>query len=108
MVRFEVLEVSLDLVRSLRRPVERLRSRDRCLCDQVRRAASSVPMNIAEGNRRLGGDRLHHFRIAAGSAEELRTALRMALAWGDLAEDDLAEALRLLDRIQAMTWRLTH
>jgi four helix bundle protein len=105
---FDALEVSLDLVRSLRRPLERLRSRDRSLCDQVRRAASSVPMNLAEGRRRSGGDRLHHFRIAAGSAEELRTALRVALAWGDLQPAEVSEALRLLDRILAMTWRLTH
>jgi four helix bundle protein len=105
---FDALEVSLDLVRSLRRPVERLRVRDRSLCDQVRRAASSVPMNLAEGRKRSGGDRLHHFRIAAGSADELRTALRVAVAWGDLDPGDLAEALKLLDRLLAMTWRLTH
>jgi four helix bundle protein len=105
---FDALEVSLDLVRSLRRPLERLRSRDRCLCDQVRRAASSVPMNLAEGRRRSGADRLHHWRIAAGSAEELRTALRVALAWGDLQPAEVAETLRLIDRVLAMTWRLTH
>jgi four helix bundle protein len=105
---FDALEVSLDLVRALRRPLVRLRSRDRCLCDQVRRAASSVPMNLAEGRRRSGADRLHHFRIAAGSADEVRTALRVAVAWGDLDLGELAEALRLLDRLLAMTWRLTH
>jgi four helix bundle protein len=108
MVRFEVLEVSLDLVRSLRRPVERLRVRDRVLWEQIRAAAISVPLNLAEGNRRLGGDRLHHFRIAAGSVEEARTALHVALAWGDLQADDISEALQLLDRLAAMAWRLTH
>jgi four helix bundle protein len=108
MVRFEVLEVSLDLVRSLRLPVERLRVRDRGLWEQIRAAASSVPLNLAEGNRRTRGDRLHHFRIAAGSADELRAALRVALAWGDLDPRELGEALRLVDRVLAMTWRLTH
>src|SRR5262245_21203634 len=42
----------------------------------MRAAAGSVPLNLAEGNLRLGADRLHPFRIAAGSAAELRTALR--------------------------------
>jgi hypothetical protein len=60
------------------------------------------------GRRRCGADRLHHWRIAAGSAEELRTALRVALAWGDLQAAEVSEAPGLLDRILAMTWRLTH
>ena len=105
---FQTLEVSLDLVRSLRRPVERLRGRDRGLSDQIRRAASSVSLNLAEGRRRSGADRLHHWRIAAGSAEEVRIALRVALAWGDLQSAEVSEALQFLDRLLAMAWRLTH
>jgi hypothetical protein len=35
-------------------------------------------------------------------------ALRVALAWGDLAEAEVPEALLLLDRLLAMAWRLTH
>jgi four helix bundle protein len=47
-------------------------------------------------------------RIAAGSAEEVRTALRLAAAWGDLQQEAIEPALRLVDRIIAMLWRLTH
>jgi four helix bundle protein len=64
-------------------------------------------LNVAEGNRRSGKDRLHHFRIAAGSAEEVRTALRVAAAWGDLQEPAMAEPLRLLDRVLGMLWSLS-
>jgi four helix bundle protein len=105
--RFDALEVSLDLVRSLRLPLERIRCRDRMLHDQVRSAASSIPLNLAEGSRRSGKDRLHFFRIAAGSAAELRAALRVAIVWGDLREDTLADAFDLLDRVRAMLWGLT-
>ena len=105
---FQALELSLDLVRSLRRPVERLRVRNRSLSEQIRRAASSISLNLAEGRRRSGADRVHHWRIAAGSAEEVRTALRVALAWGDLPSAEVSEALQLLDRLLAITWRLTH
>jgi four helix bundle protein len=105
---FEALEVSLDLVRSLRRPLERIRIRDRSLSEQIRRAASSIPLNLAEGRKRAGADRPHSWRIAAGSAAELRAAIRVALAWGDIQEPDVSEALELLDRILAMLWRLTH
>jgi four helix bundle protein len=57
-----------------------------------------VPLNLAEGRRRVGKDRLHHFRIAAGSADELRVALLVARAWGDLGAGDVRQAFALLDR----------
>jgi four helix bundle protein len=87
--------------------VERLRSRDRALSEQIRRAASGISLNLAEGRRRCGADRLHSWRIAAGSAEEVRAALRVAAAWGDLAAAEVSEAIVLLDRLLAMLWRLT-
>jgi hypothetical protein len=33
---------------------------------------------------KLPQDRLHHYRIAAGSAAEIRFHLAMAVAWGDV------------------------
>jgi four helix bundle protein len=72
----------------------------------MRRAASSVALNLAEGNRRTGQDRLQFFRIAAGSAAEVRAALEVALAWGYIDAAPLAETE--LDRVLAMVWRLTH
>jgi four helix bundle protein len=104
---FDALEVSLELIRSLPRAITLLRERDPQLHRQIRAAASSVPLNLAEGRRRVGKDRLHHFRIAAGSADELRVALLIARAWGDLEARDVGEALLLLDRLLAMLWRLT-
>jgi hypothetical protein len=53
-------------------------------------------------------DRRHHWRVAAGSANEVYTTLRVAVAWGKLQQSEVDEALRLLDRVLAMTWRLTH
>jgi four helix bundle protein len=106
-MRFEVLEVSIDAIRVLRQPLESLRSRDPDLFRQIRKAASSVPLNISEGNRRSGRDRLHHFRVAAGSAAEVITALRVAAAWGDIQEQAMAEAMRMLDRLLGMLWGLT-
>ena len=105
---FEVLQVAVQLVGALRAPVEGLARRDRNLADQVRRAASSVALNVSEGNRRCGKDRLHLFRIAAGSAAEVRTALDVAEAWGHLDGGVLGDARALLDRELAMLWRLTH
>ena len=108
MASFHVLEVSVALIECLKQPLKTLRSRDANLYRQIRTAASSIALNIAEGNRRQGLDRLHCFRIAAGSAEEVRTALRVAAAWGDLAGDAATQAFQCLDRILAMLHRLTH
>jgi four helix bundle protein len=104
---FQALELSIDLIRSLRGPVEALRSRDPGLHRQIRAAASSVALNLGEGNRRQGADRRHFFRIAAGSGEEVRVALRVAEAWGDLQAPAIAEALRIVDRLLSMLWGLT-
>jgi four helix bundle protein len=107
-MRFEALEISISVIRALRDPVARLEQKDRELARQIRTAASSVPANLAEGRRRAGMDRRHHWRIAAGSADEVHTTLRVAVAWGKLQQSEVDEALRLLDRVLAMTWRLTH
>lgn len=104
--KFEVYEVALELVAALRPMVDGLKQRDGALADQLRRAASSVVLNLAEGNQRVGRDRLHHFRIAAGSAAEVKAVLKLAAAWGYVHGSLRAEAE--LDRVRAMLWRLTH
>ena len=101
-----VYGAALGLVSALRPVLGELLKSDRSLADQLRRAASSVVLNIAEGNRRTGKDRLHFFRIAAGSAAEARAALEVARAWGMVGAAPVAEAE--LDRVLAMLWRLTH
>ena len=94
--------------RSRNRSSDRSRNRNHDLHSQARRAASSVSLNIAEGRRRSGKDRQHFFRIAAGSADELRTALRIAIAWGYVASAEIDPALQRIDRVLAMLWRMTH
>ncbi len=105
---FQVLDVALELVSALRVPVAAIAAKDADLARQLRRSASSIPLNIGEGNQRRGGDRAHHFRIAAGSAAETVAALRVAQAWGYAEPASLEAAFALCDRVRAMLWRLTH
>ena len=102
--RFDVLETALQAIQELRPLVARIRDRD--LTEQIRDAASSVALNIAEGNRSHGGHRTERLSTAAGSTSEVRTALRVAVAWGHFTEADAASAEALLDRVAAMLFRL--
>ena len=105
---FHVYEVAKELARASRSLIERIEKRDRPLADQARRAIQSVILNVREGNRRVGRDRLHGFRIAAGSADELVGALDVAEVMGYLAAADLAAPFALADRVLAMLYRLAN
>ena len=69
---------------------------DMDLKGQMRRAAVSIPSNIAEGYEKGSAkDSVKFYRIAKGSAGELRTQLLLCKMAGDLPPatcDDLLEA----------------
>ena len=98
--------VGLDLIRALRPVVGQLRKYSAEAADQVERAASSIVLNIAEGDRRSGRDPRRFFAMAHGSAGEIRGALDVADAWG--WEIDAGYARVLLDRELRLLWGLTH
>ena len=103
---FVVYNVSLELVREIAPIVPVIKKHDRDLADQLRRAATSVVLNINDGSGRAGGDRRRSFEIAAGSAREVLAALDTCAAWGWIVADQPAR--ELVDRVLAMLWRLTH
>jgi len=78
------------------------------IADQIIRSASSVPANLAEGAGRSGRDRLHHYRIAHGSAKEVDTHLRLLVGTGSIISSRAETAIQLFDDVRAMTWRLLH
>ncbi len=78
------------------------------IADQIIRSASSVPANIAEGAGRAGRDRMHHYRIAYGSAKEVDTHLRLLVGAGSISSSRAETALQLFDDVRAITWRLLH
>ncbi len=104
---FDAFDVALEMIRQLREPIATITQRDPALAQQLRRAAASVPLNLSEGRRRSGRDRIHLWRVAAGSADEVVASLRVAEAWGHVDDACIAPALGLCDRVLAMLWRLT-
>jgi four helix bundle protein len=59
------------------------------LADQIRRASTSIPANIAEGcGRSTDGDQARFFQIAMGSASELDYHLLLARDLGFLSAEE--------------------
>ncbi len=105
---FEAFDLALDAIRNLVAPLATISQHDPDLARQLRRAAASVALNLQEGRRRQGRDRLHLWRVAAGSADEVVAGLRVAEAFGVVTAEAIAPALARCDRVLAITWTLTH
>jgi len=74
------------------------------MTSQIRRAAASIPANIAEGwGRGTTGEYLQFLRIAQGSAKELETHLLLCVRVELLREERADPALELLAEISRMT-----
>ena len=104
---FVAYDLAVELVSLLKPLVAKLATHDADLARQLRTAATSAPLNLAEGRRRVGRDRPHLWRIAAGSIAEVRAALEVAIAWGYLEGAETDRAVALCDRLGAITWGLT-
>jgi four helix bundle protein len=103
----DVEDASFELITALKPLVALIRKYDRSLVDQLTRAANSVALNAGEARYSDPGTRRSRYFSAAGSANETRVALRVAVAWGHVSAERAQGALALLDRIVAMLWKLS-
>ena len=77
------------------------------LASQIRRAAVSVPSNVAEGNgRRHRAEYAHHVSIARGSLREVETLAEIAYGLEYIREEELAVFRELVDHVGRMLTRL--
>src|SRR5208282_2575645 len=92
---------AMDLVVHVYAATDRFPSRERfSLTDQIRRAAVSVPSNIAEGQAHFNKrEFLHFLRHARGSLAELETQTLLAKRLKYLSD---AEAENLLTQIDEL------
>jgi four helix bundle protein len=73
------------------------------IVSQMRRAAVSVPSNLAEGQARATTAQFVHFiSQAEGSLAELETQVRLSISLGYCSEDDATGLLRLLESQRKM------
>ncbi len=73
------------------------------LCQQIRRAALSVKLNIAEGSSRKSEiERKRYYEISRGSLVEIDTAFESAFDLGYYCEADLQEVNKLINKTFAL------
>lgn len=100
-----IYDVSLSIIRRLRPLVGTIERHDADLARQLRRAASSVALNLAEGSGSQGRNRNARYFNALGSAREVHACLQVAVGFGyvDALEPALLDEI---DRVIATLMRL--
>lgn len=77
-----IYSVILRLVSDLRPVLDAIAQHDSDLARQMRRALTSVPLNVAEGSSSRGGNRAARYHTAAGSMREVGACIDVAVALG--------------------------
>jgi len=99
-----VWQKAMDLVTEIYKITATFPSEERFgLSSQARRAAVSIPSNIAEGHgRKASGAYLNHLSIAYGSLMELETQLQIALRLNFVSADETTTLLAQTNEIGKM------
>ena len=73
------------------------------LGDQIRRSASSITSNIAEGSGRNSyKEKIHYLEIAFGSMTESFSQLQIAVELGYISDDDIESLRPQFNRVAAL------
>nr|BDD46836.1 four helix bundle protein [bacterium] len=73
------------------------------LVSQLRKAAVSIPSNIAEGHARKGtGEYIYHLSVAQGSVAEVETQLLLAVQFEYIKKQEILPLLEKLSELGKM------
>ncbi len=100
-----VYSVVLEVVRGVRPVIEAIEKRDPDLGRQMRRAASSVALNISEGMHSRGRNRQVRYHSAMGSMRETLACIEVGEALGYVGAAD-AGLLKQIDHVMGTLAKL--
>ena len=101
-----VYEEVLEVIRELKDAMGVIEKRDSDLARQMRRAVSSVALNVAEAQGSRGRNGAMRFSTALGSMRETQACLDVAVAMGHLGAVCVQTA-RKMDGICGSLYRLS-
>ena len=106
-LRQQILEQVLYVIELAKPLVVSVSRRDRDLASQIRRALSSVALNLSEGFGSQAGNARLRFDCARGSLYEAHAGIRVAIAWGHLSSLEAARALEAIDQLGGRVYGLS-
>jgi four helix bundle protein len=106
--RWDVYRASLEMIIVIKNVVEELPRGNAYLADQLQRAGTSVPLNIAEGaGEYSANEKVRFYRIAKRSATECASILDVCKQLQLISEDLYTKGRGLLLRIVAMLTKMS-
>jgi four helix bundle protein len=104
----DVWQLAMDITVSIYRTTRTFPAEEKFgLTAQLRRAAVSIPSNIAEGHSRIGAGEFRRFvSTARGSVGEVETQLALSVALGFVAADEVTSLSSELERLSKMLFGL--
>ena len=105
--RLDVYRCAIDFLGLCVRVASRMPRGQADLRDQLKRAATSIPLNIAEASgKTTGPDRAHFHAIARGSALECAAILDVLVLLGVTDPPDAEKGKLLVSRIVSMLTKM--
>ena len=101
-----IYSVVLEVVRDVRPVIEQLERKDPDLARQMRRAASSVALNLCEGTGSRGKNRGARYHTALGSMRETLSCIDVAVALG-YVEGVAPAVLGRIDHVLGTLYKLS-
>ncbi|TYB99228.1 MAG: four helix bundle protein [Kosmotoga sp.] len=107
-VNMELYEVTLNFVEEVYRITKNFPEEEKFgLISQMRRAAVSIPSNIAEGNgRKYSKEYVHFLYNARGSLMEIKIQIEIAKRLQYIEDEEFNNLFSLTERIRLMLQKL--
>ena len=102
----KIYSVVLEVVKGVAPIAKEIERRDPDLARQMRRACSSVPLNVSEGMYSRGRNRGARYHTAMGSMRETLSCIDVARAMG-YVEDVDAGLLAQIDHVLGTLYKLS-